>query len=101
MTPFIAAAELADAAVRALTTPEASGRFLVSSAPVVGNDFAIAAGSAEAITEPAARAEIEAGATRCDTSKAEKVLGIKFGHKDAVLAQTIKAVRDFQARHML
>ncbi|CAK9780994.1 dihydrokaempferol 4-reductase [Cutaneotrichosporon oleaginosum] len=99
--PGVSATDVADAVVRALTTEAAGGeRFLVTSEAVYGNDYALAAaGLGKDLTPgnpgPAYRAGLETEATRFDTAKAEKILGIRFQGKDEMLAQSMRSIQDF------
>ncbi|KLT45562.1 dihydrokaempferol 4-reductase [Cutaneotrichosporon oleaginosum] len=99
--PCVGADEVAATVVRALTVPEASGRFLVSSGPVYFNDYAIAAAVLDnpnltpGHTDDAYRTGLGEQAVTCDTGKAQRVLGITYKHKDVVLADAMRAIKPF------
>ncbi|KAL1412063.1 hypothetical protein Q8F55_003060 [Vanrija albida] len=96
--------DVAKVAVKAFTTPEASGeRFILAADTLWGNDLAL--GVEAATTEPgylkassdaAYRKSLDEGIVKFDGRKAEKTFGFKYTPKDESLRSTVEAI--FKAR---
>ncbi|KAL1406295.1 hypothetical protein Q8F55_007991 [Vanrija albida] len=95
---FVDRRDVADACVKAMRIPEASGeRFIISGTPLWGNDFALAANHAlpqlvellHGNEDVAFRAELDRQAVYFDGSKATHVLGLKYRSKDESMAEAV------------